>query len=116
MVGEICSVVGKPKAPGGCFDFERVRQTNIAELEMMPVGFAISRDVYHSSIVRNSRKSIHQTLARLQKIFKSNCSGCWAFVKENRNRSVRAVTTGITIGDAGIDSVVVRLSPLGFAR
>src|SRR5258708_38049453 len=52
LLGEIFPVVGNPKTSRRCFDFERVRQTNIAELEMMAVVFAVSRDVYHFFVVR----------------------------------------------------------------
>src|SRR5258708_25512768 len=112
MLIEIFSVIGNPEPAPRRLYFQRVRQTNLAELEMMAVGFAVSRDVQHLFTARHLRKSINETAARLQKVFKSDCPRCRPFIKENRDRSVRAVTMSITIGNAGIDAVLVDDPPI----
>src|ERR1700686_49840 len=59
MLIEIFSVVGDLKTTRRCFDFEGVRQTNIAELEVMAIGFAVGRDSYQLSATASLHKSIH---------------------------------------------------------
>jgi len=50
MLVEIFPVVGNLKTARGCFDFQCMGQTNITKLEMMAIGFAVSRDVYQLSV------------------------------------------------------------------
>src|SRR5258707_13475126 len=116
MLIEIFSVIGNPEPAPRRLYFQRVRQTNLAELEMMAVGFAVGRDVQHLFTARHLRKSIDQTAARLHKVFKSDCPRRRPFIKENAHESLPARTMSITIGNAGIDAVLVNIAPFDFAN
>src|SRR5262245_8015016 len=73
VLGEILSVVHDPKAARGCVCFQRMGQAQLAKLEMMTVGFAVSGHVYHFPAVGRLGESINQSTARFQKVLKSDC-------------------------------------------
>ena len=111
MLVEIFPVVGNLKTARGCFDFQCMCQTNITKLEMMAIGFAVSRDVLQSSVTGNLRKSIHQFTARPQQILKSNRPRGWPVVEKHRHRSTRAIAMRISIGETRIDGVLIHILP-----
>src|SRR5467141_37423 len=107
MLVEIFPVVSNLKTACGRFNFQRMCQTNITKLEMMPIGFAVSRDVHQPSVTGHLRKSIHQFTAGAQQILKSNRPRGWPVVEKHRDRSTGAVAMRISICDAGIDGLLI---------
>ncbi len=66
MLIEILCVVGNLKTALGTFDFEGVRQANVAELKVMAVGFTVGGNIQHRSVADGLRKSVRQFAARSQ--------------------------------------------------
>jgi hypothetical protein len=60
MTIQIFAVVSDPKSRSFRFDFKSVRETQITKLEMMPICFAISRDVHQISGLPDFNETINQ--------------------------------------------------------
>src|SRR6185369_15493469 len=72
MMIEILRIVRDPETRSLRFNPQRMRQTEIAKLEVVSVSLTISRDVYEIPEPRRSHKFFYQPAARRQSALKRN--------------------------------------------
>src|SRR6185503_19613075 len=91
MVIEILRVVRDPKTGGLGFNPQRMGQTEIAKLEVMPVSLTVSRNVYKISEFRRSHKPLNQSATRGQCALERNRARKWSIVEKHCQRTSRSI-------------------------
>ena len=79
------AVVCQPEALLLRLHFKRMRQTQIAKLEMMAVSLAVGRNVNHRPAIACSLKHLHQRPAGRESFLERDRARNWTIVKENGN-------------------------------
>ena len=69
---EILTIVCNPEPCLVCFKLQRMGQTEIAKLEMVPISLAISCYVNQISRSRRTNKVLHQSPTRRKRLLESN--------------------------------------------
>ena len=80
---EILAIVRDPKTGFLRFDVQRMRQAEIAKLEMMTIRLAISRDMHEISAPRSLDELLHQPPARRERSLKRYGLCQWSIVEED---------------------------------
>src|SRR5215216_5164020 len=100
---EILGVVRDQKSRLPGLHFERVRQTKIAKLKVVPIGLAIRSDVHEISEPRCGEKLLHQPFARRECPLKSNRAHEWSIVEEDCQRPTRSIRMSKQVRFRSID-------------
>ena len=120
MLFQILTIIGNPKPPGRSVNFERVSQTEVTKLVMMPVALAVCGNIHERTgatmMRRRLGQPVHQQRTRRQGLLKGDSAREFLIIKENGNRASRAIAMEVAISNARVDPAAGNIVPLVFAQ
>ncbi len=106
MLREMFAVVRHLKSARGRVDFQRISETEFAELVVMAVRFTVGRDIDQTCCATrrsSSRETLDELRAGSQRLLESDRLREFRIVEEHGQGTSGTVAMEIVVGDAGVD-------------